>query len=85
MMRLDWLFPAPNHGFMIAQTKGFYRSVGLDVDVGPGKRSGSTAQLVASKATGFGFSDGYVVGNGLSKGLNIQMVASIPSFQCSHR
>jgi NitT/TauT family transport system substrate-binding protein len=76
-MRLDWLFQGPNDGFMIAQTKGFYRSVGLDVEIGPGKGSGSTAQLVASKATEFGFSDGYVVGNSVSKGLNIRMVASI--------
>jgi NitT/TauT family transport system substrate-binding protein len=76
-MRLDWLFQGPNDGFIIAQTKGFYKAVGLDVDIGPGKGSGSTAQLVASKATEFGFSDGYVVGNSVSKGLNIRMVASI--------
>ena len=61
-MRLDWLFQGPNAGFMVAQDKGFYREVGLNVDVGPGKGSGSTAQLVASKATQFGFSDGFVVG-----------------------
>jgi NitT/TauT family transport system substrate-binding protein len=76
-MRLDWLFQGPNDGFVIAQTKGFYKAAGLDVDVGPGKGSGSTAQLVASKATEFGFADGYVVGNSVSKGLNIRMVASI--------
>jgi NitT/TauT family transport system substrate-binding protein len=76
-MRLDWLFQGPNDGFVIAQAKGFYRVAGLDVDIGPGKGSGSTAQLVASKTTEFGFSDGYVVGNSVSKGLNIRMVASI--------
>ena len=76
-MRLDWLFQGPNDGFMIAQKKGFYREAGLDVDIGPGKGSGSTAQLVASKATEFGFSDGYVVGNGVAKGLDIRMVAGI--------
>jgi NitT/TauT family transport system substrate-binding protein len=76
-MRLDWLYQGPNDGFIIAQQKGFYREAGLDVDVGPGKGSGSTAQLVASKATQFGFSDGYVVGNSVAKGLNIKMVASV--------
>ncbi len=76
-MRLDWLFQGPNDGFIIAQTKGFYKDVGLDVDIGPGKGSGSTAQLVASKATQFGFSDGYVVGNSVANGLNIKMVASV--------
>jgi NitT/TauT family transport system substrate-binding protein len=76
-MRLDWLYQGPNDGFIIAQEKGFYREVGLDVEVGPGKGSGSTAQLVASKATQFGFSDGYVVGNSVAKGLAIKMVASV--------
>ncbi len=76
-MRLDWLYQGPNDGFIIAQQKGFYKEVGLDVDVGPGKGSGSTAQLVASKATQFGFSDGFVVGNSVAKGLNIKMVASV--------
>ena len=59
-LRLDWLFQGPNGGFMVAQDKGFYREVGLNVDIGPGKGSGSTAQLVASKATQFGFADGFV-------------------------
>src|ERR1051326_4182850 len=76
-MRLDWLFQGPNDGFIIAQTKGFYKDAGLDVDIGPGKGSGSTAQLVASKATQFGFSDGFVVGNSVSKGMNIRAVAGV--------
>jgi NitT/TauT family transport system substrate-binding protein len=76
-MRLDWLFQGPNGGFMVAQDKGFYREVGLNVDIGPGKGSGSTAQLVASKATQFGFVDGFVVGLSVSKGLNIRTVAAI--------
>ena len=76
-LRLDWLFQGPNGGFMVAQDKGFYREVGLNVDIGPGKGSGSTAQLVASKATQFGFSDGFVVGLSVSKGMNIRTVAAI--------
>jgi NitT/TauT family transport system substrate-binding protein len=76
-MRLDWLYQGPNAGFMIAQDKGFYDEAGLSVEIGPGKGSGSTAQLVGSKATPFGFSDGYVVANSVAKGLNIEMVAAI--------
>ena len=76
-MRLDWLFQGPNAGFMVAHEKGFYEQAGLNVEIGPGKGSGSTAQLVASKATQFGFSDGFVVGAGVSKGMNIKMVAGI--------
>jgi NitT/TauT family transport system substrate-binding protein len=76
-MRLDWVFQGPNAGFMVAHQKGFYKEAGLNVDIGPGKGSGSTAQLVASKATQFGFADGFVVGNSVSKGLSIRTVAGI--------
>src|SRR5690242_17854940 len=75
--RLDWVFQGPNAGFMVAHQKGFYKDAGLNVDIGPGKGSGSTAQLVASKAAQFGFADGFVVGNSVSKGLNIRAVAAV--------
>ena len=75
--RLDWVYQGPNAGFMVAQEKGFYKEAGLNVDMGPGKGSGSTAQLVASKATQLGFADGFVVGNSVSKGMNIRAVAGI--------
>lgn len=76
-MRLDWLYQGPNAGFMVAQRKGFYKDVSLDVDVGTGKGSGSTAQIVATKATQFGFSDGFSVGYAIAKGANIKMVAAV--------
>src|SRR3989441_3711227 len=76
-VRLDWIYQGPNAGFMVAQEKGFYEQAGLNVEIGPGKGSGSTAQLVASKATQFGFADGFVVGNSVSKGMNVKMVAAI--------
>jgi NitT/TauT family transport system substrate-binding protein len=76
-VRLDWIYQGPNAGFMVAQDKGFYEQAGLNVEVGPGKGSASTAQLVASKATQFGFADGYVVGNAVSKGMNIRTVAGL--------
>jgi len=76
-LTLDWIFQGPNVGFMLAQDKGFYREAGLDVALTPGKGSGSTAQLVASKATQFGFADGYVVGNGVAKGMGLRSIGSI--------
>jgi NitT/TauT family transport system substrate-binding protein len=57
-LTLDWVYQGPNVGFILAQDKGFYREAGLDVTMTPGKGSVSTAQLVASKATQIGFSDG---------------------------
>lgn len=76
-LTLDWIYQGPNVGFMLAKDKGFYREAGLDVSLSPGKGSVSTAQLVASKATQFGFSDGYVIGSGVSKGMGLRSVGSI--------
>jgi NitT/TauT family transport system substrate-binding protein len=74
---LDWLYQGPNAGFLVAQEKGFYREAGLDATINAGKGSASTAQLVASKASQIGFSDGYVVGNAVGKGLGIKTVGAI--------
>ena len=76
-MTLDWLYEGTNAGFMMAQEKGFYRDAGLDVAIAAGKGSSATAQLVASKASQFGFADGFVLGNGISKGMNLRTVGSI--------
>jgi NitT/TauT family transport system substrate-binding protein len=76
-LRLDWIYQGPNAGFVVAKDKGFYDEAGLNVDLGPGKGSGSTAQLIASKASMFGFADGFVVGAGVSKGMNIVTVGAI--------
>jgi NitT/TauT family transport system substrate-binding protein len=82
-MTLDWVYQGPNDGFMIAQEKGFYREAGLDVAITSGKGSAATAQLIASKATQFGFCDGYVVGNGVAKGMGIKSVGSVYRWWCS--
>jgi NitT/TauT family transport system substrate-binding protein len=76
-LRLDWIYQGPNSGFTVAKDKGFYDEEGLNVDLGPGKGSGSTAQLIASKASMFGFADGYVLGAGVAKGMDLVMVAAI--------
>jgi NitT/TauT family transport system substrate-binding protein len=76
-MTLDWIYQGPNVGFMVAQDQGFYREAGLDVAITSGKGSGSTAQLVASKAAQFGFSDGYVVANGVAKGMALKTIGSV--------
>jgi NitT/TauT family transport system substrate-binding protein len=74
---LDWLYQGASAGFLVAHEKGFYREAGLDVTILAGKGSGTTAQLVASKATPIGFSDGFVVANSVAKGMPIKTVATI--------
>jgi NitT/TauT family transport system substrate-binding protein len=76
-MTLDWVYQGPNAGYLVAHEQGFFRDAGLDVTITAGKGSASTAQLVASKASQIGFADGFVVGNGVSKGMHIKTVGSI--------
>jgi NitT/TauT family transport system substrate-binding protein len=76
-MLLDWLYQGPNDGFMVARDKGYYEAAGLDVTIDSGKGSGSTAQLIANKVAQFGFADGFVVGNSVSKGMSLKMVAGV--------
>ena len=76
-MTLDWIYEGPNLGFLVAHDQGYYRDAGLDVTITAGKGSANTAQLIANKAAQIGFSDGYAVSNGISKGMPIKTVASI--------
>ena len=73
----DWIYGGPNAGLAIAKEKGYFADVGLDITINQGKGSGSTSQIVASKAAQFGFADGFVVGNSVSKGMKLKMVGGI--------
>lgn len=76
-LQTDWIYGGPNAGFLVAKEKGFFAEEGFDVSINQGKGSGNTAQIIASKAAQFGFADGYVVGNTVSKGAKLKMVAGI--------
>ena len=76
-LQSDWLYQGPNAGFAVAKDKGYYADEGFDVTINQGKGSGSTAQIVASKAAQFGFADGFVVGNSVSKGMKLKMVGGV--------
>ena len=76
-MQMDWLYQGPNVGFLVSRNKGFYAEVGLDVTTIVGNGSGSATQIMAAKNATFGMADGSVVGLGVSKGMDIRMVAAI--------
>src|SRR3981081_2097147 len=76
-LRLDWIYHGPDAGWMVARATGCYDEAGLNVDMGPGKGSGGTAQLIASKTSQFGFADGFVIGAGVAKGMELAMGADI--------
>ena len=54
---LNFLAGGPQAGFMLAKKLGYYDEVGLDVTIQEGQGSASTATLVATGKTDFGFVD----------------------------
>ena len=76
-LQTDWVHQGPNSGFLVAREKGFFADAGYDVTINQGKGSGNTAQIVGSKAVQFGFADGFVVGNSVSKGMKLKMVGGV--------
>jgi NitT/TauT family transport system substrate-binding protein len=75
-LRLDWVPGAHHIGPILAARRGYYAREGLDLDVKPGKGSGSTVQLVASGGDLFGFADAGVMALAVSRGAPVIMVAN---------
>ena len=76
-MRLDHQ-PYPLHvGFYGAKEMGWYEEVGLDVSIGVGQGSSSTAQLVGAGEDDFGLVAGNIVVTAVGEGLPIKMVGGI--------
>ncbi|MFQ5913825.1 MAG: ABC transporter substrate-binding protein [Nitrospinota bacterium] len=54
---LDWIIYGKHAPFFVAQDKGFFKKVGLDVDFKRGFGSGDTIRKVGAKAALLGFAD----------------------------
>ena len=53
-LRLQWLHQAQFAGFYVAKEKGFYRDVGIDLEIEPGGQQYNSVTLVAAKSDTFG-------------------------------
>lgn len=74
-VRMPWLPSAQQLPFYLALDKGYYKEVGLDVEVLDGKGSSSTVQTVGNYQDSFGFADMSVMALAVSKGTPIRSVA----------
>ena len=54
---LDWKFQGPTSFFLLAEEKGYYKDVGLNVAIDSGKGSAGAGTRVASGAYEMGFAD----------------------------
>ena len=76
-LRLNWLVYGFHTPFHLGVERGYYRAEGIDLEIGEGKGSASTVQVVGAKGDTFGLSDGASIVNGVTKGAPIKAVMGI--------
>ena len=76
-LRLDWAWWPGQSQFVVAKEKGFYREVGLDVEINQGQGSGNTVIVVGEGKDPLGFADMGAAAQAISKGVPIRAVATI--------
>jgi NitT/TauT family transport system substrate-binding protein len=74
---LNYLAGGPQAGFTYAKELGYYEDVGLDVTIEEGQGSATTAQLVATGNTDFGFADAAAAMAVRAQGGKVKIVAPI--------
>ncbi|TAH72735.1 MAG: hypothetical protein EWM47_03515 [Anaerolineaceae bacterium] len=75
--RLNYTASGLHAPFYMALEKGYYEEVGLDVTMGEGTGSGTTAKLVGTGSDDIGLVDSASVGSSIAAGIEIKIVAPI--------
>ena len=74
---MNWLWVGPHAPYALADERGFYGDVGIEMDLVEGRGSGTTAQLVANKNRTFGLADTGAVMSGVAEGMDIRIVCAL--------
>ena len=72
--RLNWTLYGEHAPFFVAQDKGFYKDVGLDVEILEGSGSTTVAQLVANQTNPVAYVDAATMMRGINAGMPIKAV-----------
>lgn len=75
--QLNWTAGGANAGFASAVAEGYYKEVGLDVQLVEGNGSGNTAQLVASNRSQLAYADAVSVSQLIAKGAPMKVLSTI--------
>ncbi len=76
-VHLDWLVTGSHTAYFVAIEKGFYKEVGLEVKLEPGKGSAEAVRIVGAGRAPFGLADAGTVSKGVAKGAPVTVVAII--------
>jgi NitT/TauT family transport system substrate-binding protein len=74
-IRLDFAASPHHAGFYVAKAMGWYKQAGLDVSIGEGQGSATTAQVVAAGSDTFGFIGGDILAKAVASGAPLITVA----------
>ncbi|RUV68416.1 hypothetical protein EOA78_26790 [Mesorhizobium sp. M5C.F.Cr.IN.023.01.1.1] len=74
---LNWTPAIASIGIIYADTLGYYNTAGIDLEIEPGKGSGTTSQLVAAGSTDLGLANGPSAIAIAAKGAPIKIIAPI--------
>lgn len=75
-LRLSWLLNVQSAGYVMADAKGFYKDVGLDVDIMPGGPNLNSTAMVAAGQNTFGTNDISAVLFGEAEGMELAVVGA---------
>ncbi len=75
--RLNYYVSGLHAPFYLALEKGYYKDVGIDLKIGEGKGSGTTATLIGNQSDMLGFTDAGTTATAITQGMPIKVVAPI--------
>jgi len=75
--RLNYYASGLHAPFYVALEKGYYKEQGLDVSIGEGTGSGTTAKLIGNQSDTFGFVDAATTATAITQGIPIRVVSPI--------
>jgi NitT/TauT family transport system substrate-binding protein len=76
-LRMNWYWGGIHAPFALAKERGHFERAGVNVDIGEGRGSATTVQLVGNKSDTFGWADGVTVAQNVVKGVPVKAVATI--------
>src|SRR5438552_4493878 len=74
---LDFVLDGTHTPYFVARDKGWYREVGLDVELTPGTGSFDTVKLVGAGQAPLGYADAGSMGIGVAQDVPVTMVAML--------
>jgi NitT/TauT family transport system substrate-binding protein len=75
--RMNWYWGGIHAPFALAKERGYFEQAGVNVELGEGRGSATTVQLVGNKSDAFGWADGVSLTQSAVKGVPVRAVATI--------